>query len=80
MKQKLYIKYHSTIDGTLYEILDNVPNYKQLSENSYFISKETIRTIKLMKISAIYYVKMLIFGRSLNRIEKSFEIIFEEQK
>ena len=80
MKQKLYIRYHATIDGTLYEILDNVPNYKQLSEMSYFISKETIRTIKLMKISALYYVKMLIFGRALTRIEKSFEIIFEEQK
>ena len=80
MKQKLYIKYHSTIDGTLYEILDNVPNYKQLSENSYFVSKGTIRTIKLMKISALYYVKMLIFGRALTRIEKSFEICFEEQK
>jgi len=33
-----------------------------------------------MKISALYYVKMLIFGRALTRIEKSFEIIFEEQK
>ena len=40
MKQNLYIKYHSTIDGTLYEILDNVPNYKQLSEIHILLVRE----------------------------------------
>jgi hypothetical protein len=82
-KTHVKIGFHKQSDGIAYELIGEIPNiyeFHTIADKTYFVSKETSRTLKQMNSDEKDYIKVLIFGRSLKVLEKQFQFDFEEQK